>query len=1101
MLRSLWRGISARYSRKVRPIQTRRQRERRLWLERLEERTVPTTVFIQSGLSGALGATVAVPINIDTLSDTTNGNSGLSAATLAVQYDPNVFTVSNSDISPGSLVPAGWTLTPTVDQTNGTITINLAGSADTATVGGTLATIDFHINTTAALGATTINLMQNVGTSFTSLTDQNSSSYTLTPPPTNAANDTADAAFTVNQDQPPTAGNDTFSVTANNTLSVGTPGILGNDTDPQGLQLTAVNFVGPQHGSATFNANGSFLYTPTPGYVGPDSFTYQANNGVFNSNIASVTINVTAKLSIPTTLTGPAGGTVNVPVNIDNPSLAGGLTSATLAIDYDPTVFNVSTSDITLGAVPSAGTGWTISSTVDATAGQIGITLSSTTPITSTTGGSLVNIAFHVNSDAISQMTAINLAAGNSPNGTSFTTSLTGSTGNVPPQPAPTNASNDSGIDGLVTITGVNRAPTILGPTAATTNENGSLTFAGTTLISVNDVDSEGGQEQVSLAVNHGTITLSSTAGLTINGGANNSSSVMFTGTLADLNAALAGLVYTPSVNFFGADSLGVTINDLGNTGTGGAQSDGQIVALTVNQVATHLQVSAPATATAGTAFTVTVTALDAGNATVTGYTGTVQITSSDGKAVLPATATLPHGSGSFTVTLGSVGSETVTATDMSNSALTASSNITVNPGAATHFVVTGPSSAVARTALTFTVTAEDSLGNTATGHTGTVHFVSSDGAATLPPDATLTAGAGSFSVTFNTRGSQTLVVTDAANSSVVGVSGTVTVSEPAYTVGVFNSTSGVWTLDTQGTADPSPANDTFTFGGVGDTAITGDWNGAGFDEIGVYRVDSTMIDPASGLHPLMFSLDVNGNGQWDPSGGDQSFYFGVQGDTVVIGDWDGDGKDEIGVVRAGSDGTLVWSIDMTGDHTNYVVYHFGMNGDEPIAGVWSGNGKTEIGTVRTVGGGLVWSLDFNGDGVWSTSDDRQFQFGNAGDVPILGNWTGGTSTLIGVQRPDPSGSGLQFSLDLAGNGVYSVPPDKVATFGQTGDTSFVGDWSGGGATQIGSYRLSADAHNFLFSLDKNGDGVQDAGDVLSQTGLPGGMSGQVCCGQWKPAV
>ena len=57
------------------------------------------------------------------------------------------------------------------------------------------------------------------------------------------------------------------------------PGVLGNDTDADGDPLTAVLNTTVGHGTLTLNANGSFLYTPTNGYSGPDSFTYHANDG------------------------------------------------------------------------------------------------------------------------------------------------------------------------------------------------------------------------------------------------------------------------------------------------------------------------------------------------------------------------------------------------------------------------------------------------------------------------------------------------------------------------------------------------------------------------------------------------------------------------------------------------------------------------------------------------------------------------------------------------------------------------------------------------------------------------------------------------------
>ncbi|MDQ9782782.1 hypothetical protein RF094_08745, partial [Serratia marcescens] len=79
---------------------------------------------------------------------------------------------------------------------------------------------------------------------------------------------------------------------------------------------------------------------------------------------------------------------------------------------------------------------------------------------------------------------------------------------------------------------------------------------------------------------------------------------------------------------------------------------------------ATHFTVSIPANGTAGTAGSVTVTALDAGNNIVTGYSGTVHFTSTDGQAVLPADVTLTNGVGTFSETLDTAGSQTITATD-----------------------------------------------------------------------------------------------------------------------------------------------------------------------------------------------------------------------------------------------------------------------------------------------------------------------------------------------------------------------------------------------------------------------------------------------------
>ncbi len=79
-------------------------------------------------------------------------------------------------------------------------------------------------------------------------------------------------------------------------------------------------------------------------------------------------------------------------------------------------------------------------------------------------------------------------------------------------------------------------------------------------------------------------------------------------------------------------------------------------------------------------------------------------------------------------------------------------------------------------------MTALDASGSTATGYTGTVHFTSSDGQAVLPANATLTNGVGTFSVTLETAGNQTVTATDTTTSSITGTSNTIAVAAAAAT-------------------------------------------------------------------------------------------------------------------------------------------------------------------------------------------------------------------------------------------------------------------------------------------------------------------------------
>jgi fibronectin type 3 domain-containing protein len=203
-----------------------------------------------------------------------------------------------------------------------------------------------------------------------------------------------------------------------------------------------------------------------------------------------------------------------------------------------------------------------------------------------------------------------------------------------------------------------------------------------------------------------------------------------------------------------------------------------------------HLGVSGPASATAGSAFNVTVTALDQNNVIVTSYKSTVHFTSSDSGAgvVLPADYTYvatDNGSHIFSVTLVTAGSQTVTVTDTpSNGTVKGSATVLINPAAASQFTVTGfPSPTTAGKVGNFTITALDPFGNIATGYTGTVTFSSSDSQATLPANYPFVAadkGVHSFSATLKTAGTQSITAKDTVNTSIKGSQTGITVNPAA---------------------------------------------------------------------------------------------------------------------------------------------------------------------------------------------------------------------------------------------------------------------------------------------------------------------------------
>jgi hypothetical protein len=253
------------------------------------------------------------------------------------------------------------------------------------------------------------------------------------------------------------------------------------------------------------------------------------------------------------------------------------------------------------------------------------------------------------------------------------------------------------------------------------------------------------------------------------------------------------------------------------------------------------------------------------------------------------------------------------------------------------------------------------------------------------------------------------------------------------------NATGGlVFSLDSNGNRQFDPGVDAvFNFGLASDLIIVGDWTGDGISKLGVARPNAT--------GGLVFSLDSNGNLGYDP-GVDTVFNFGLATDTVVTGDWDGQCVTNLGASRSNTTGGLVFSLDSNGnrqfDPEIDAVFNFGLVGDRIVVGDWMGSGIVSLGVARpNATGGLVFSLDSNGNRQFDPGVDAVFNFGLASDLIIVGDWTGDGISKLGVARPNATG-GLVFSLDSNGNLRYDPGVDAVFNFGLATDTAVVGAWS-----------------------------------------------------------
>lgn len=129
----------------------------------------------------------------------------------------------------------------------------------------------------------------------------------------------------LDNDNAPVAENDFYSTDEDTVLTVTAPGVLDNDSDADLDPLTAVLNSNPANGAVTLNADGSFVYTPTLNFHGIDNFTYHANDGFNNSNIATVEIEVLPVNDPLTAVDDNVTTDEDVPVDID-----------VLANDIDP---------------------------------------------------------------------------------------------------------------------------------------------------------------------------------------------------------------------------------------------------------------------------------------------------------------------------------------------------------------------------------------------------------------------------------------------------------------------------------------------------------------------------------------------------------------------------------------------------------------------------------------------------------------------------------------------------------------------------------------------------------------------------------------------
>jgi choice-of-anchor C domain-containing protein len=364
--------------------------------------------------------------------------------------------------------------------------------------------------------------------------------------------------------------------------------VLANDSVPD-LVKTLALVTGPAKGTVSLTADNRFIYTPgaalqalNAGESTTDTFTYQVTDADGDTSTASVTVTIEGANDTPNQAPAIAHVTPDLIVNGS---------------------FELPVGGITLGGGSTAITGWVVTgNSVDY---YDGWTPADGTHSIDLNGEHLGGIQQTFATIAGAQYTVTFGFAGNPDNQTPGQTvkhlqvSAAGTVQDYAFDTTGRTLTDMGWTEQTFTFTATDSSTTLhfrshdnsgYGAVidAVSVHQTSQATDAGMPLtissLSVSDIDAGSNPLQISLTAGHGALSLANAAGLTMVDGNGSDGTLSFTGSLSAINSALAaGVTYAPGAGYQGPDALTMTVNDQGNTGSGGALTDSETISLVVN--------------------------------------------------------------------------------------------------------------------------------------------------------------------------------------------------------------------------------------------------------------------------------------------------------------------------------------------------------------------------------------------------------------------------------------------------------------------------------------------------------------------------------------